>query len=238
MSNETDSFVQEVDEQLRQDRAMTLIRDYGPWAAGAVVVFILGLLGWQLWTEQQTRTSRAHADQYVAAQEMARSGNLDGAKAEFERLSSAGPQSYRAMARMEHAAILESQGDLQAALAEFDAAATEARDPVMRETAQLRAAYIAADSQDFQALRTRLQPLTESGTRISYLAKELLAIEAWRAGDLDLARDTLETLSLAFDAPESVRQRAQVALSVIGPAPATSADGAAQAPAPSEGETK
>lgn len=238
MSNETDSFVQEVDEQLRQDRAMAMIRDYGPWAAGVVVVFILGLLGWQLWTEQQTRASRAHADQYVAAQELARTGNLDGAKAEFERLSSTGPQSYRVMARMEHAAILESQGDLEAALAEFDAAATEARDPVMRETAQLRAAYIAADSQDFQALRTRLQPLTESGSRISYLAKELLAIEAWRAGDLDLARDTLETLSLAFDAPESVRQRAQVALSVIGPAPATSPDGAAQAPAPSEGETK
>lgn len=238
MSNETESFVQEVDESLRQDRVMSWIRSYGPWVGAALAIFVAGLLGWQLWTDQQTSASRAHADQYVAAQEMARAGNLDGAKAEFERLSTNGPQNYRVMARMEHAAILESQGDLQAALAEFDAAAAEARDPVMRETAQLRAAYIAADSQDFPALRTRLQPLTESGTRISYLAKELLAVEAWRAGDLDQARDTLETLSLAFDAPESVRQRAQVALSVIGPAPATSADGATPAPAPSEGETK
>ena len=238
MTDDTDSFVQEVDERLREDRVLTWIRRHGPWVAGVVVVFIIGLLGWQLWDEQQTRSAREHADTYVAAQELARSGNLDGAKAEFARLSGVGPHSYRVMARMEHAAILENQGDLQGALEEFDAAATEARDPLMRETAQLRAAYIAADTQDFQALRTRLQPLTESGTRISYLAKELLAIEAWKAGDLDLARDTLETLSLAFDAPESVRQRAQVALSVIGPAPATSADGADTAPAPSEGETK
>jgi hypothetical protein len=54
---------------------------------------------------------------------------------------------------------------------------------------------------------------------------------------MDLARDTLENLSLAFDAPSSVQERARLALSVIGPAPATSADGA-NAPAPSEGENQ
>lgn len=237
MTNDTDSFVQEVDQQLREDRLMQAIRRYGPFLLIAFAIFIAGLLGWQLWTEQQSRQAQAHADEYVAAQELAQAGNLDAAKTEFERLTADGPAAYRAMARLEHAAILETQGDLQAALAEFDAAAEQARDPLMRETAQLRAAYIAAETQDFEALQTRLRPLTESQTRISYLARELLAIEAWEAGDLDLARDTLETLSLAFDAPESVRQRAQVALSVIGPAPATSADGA-QAPAPSEGETK
>lgn len=238
MTNDTDSFVQEVDQSLREDALMKGIRRYGPWVAGALVVFIIGLFGWQLWSDYQLRTAREHADDYVAAQELARAGNLDGAKAEFERLSSEGPRNYRVMARMERAAILENQGDLQGALAEFDAAAEAASDPVMRETAQLRAAYIAADTQDFEALQTRLRPLTESESRISFLARELLAIEAWEAGDNDLARDTLETLSLAFDAPEGVRQRAQVALSVIGPAPATAADGAAPAPAPSEGETK
>jgi hypothetical protein len=106
----------------------------------------------------------------------------------------------------------------------------------MRLTAQIRAAYIAADTGDFAALQTRLTPIIESETRFSYLARELLGIEAWEAGEIDLARDTLESLTLAFDAPEEVRQRAQIALSVIGPAPATSADGA-EAPAPSEGET-
>lgn len=238
MTNETDSFVQEVDEKLREDRILSGLRRYGPWIAGAVVAFLVALFGWQLWSEHQVRRSQDHADEYVAAQELARAGNLEAAKTEFQRLSGEGPRAYRVMARMEHAAILETQGDLEAALAQFDAAAGEARDPLMRETAQLRAAYIAADTQDFAALQTRLRPLTESESRISYLAKELLAIEAWEAGDLDLARDTLEPLSLAFDAPDDVRQRAQVALSVIGPAPATSADGATEAPAPSEGETK
>ena len=108
----------------------------------------------------------------------------------------------------------------------------------MRESAQIRAAYIAADIQDFPALRTRLEPLIASDTRVQYLAKELLAVEAWEAGETQLARETLDQLTLAFEAPDSLRQRAQIALSVMGPAPATEtpADGAA-APAPSEGET-
>jgi hypothetical protein len=238
VSNETDTFVQEVDESLRHERMLKAARRFGPWLIAAFAVFILGLGGWQWWKAYNLDRSRAHAQQYAAAQTLAREGDLDGAKAEFERLSNEGPRVYRVMAQMEHAAILATEGDLDAALAGFDRAAEAAGDPVMRETAQMRAAYIAAETQDFPALQRRLQPLIDSDSRLSYLARELLAIEAWEAGETDIARDTLENLTLAFDAPEAVRQRAQVALSVIGPAPETSADGASDAPAPSEGESK
>jgi hypothetical protein len=239
VTNETDSFVNEVDESLRQDRALSFARQYGPWLLGVFALFVLGLGGWQLWKSMSTDAARDHAVEFSAAQAMFQSGDLAGAKTEFERLSNEGPNSYRTMARMEHAAILAQEGDLEGALAGFDAAAEGAPDQIMRESAQIRAAYIAADVQDFAALRTRLQPLLESDGRVQYLAKELLAVEAWEAGDTALARSTLEELTLAFEAPDSLRQRAQIALSVLGPAPAseTPADGAA-APAPSEGETK
>lgn len=241
MTNETDSFVNEVDESLRQDRMLTLAKQYGPLLIGVFVIILLAVGAWQGWKSYSVGQSREHAVEFAAAQQMAaegiQSGNLDQAKAEFARLSGEGPQVYRTMSRLEHAAILETQGDLEAALAEFDQAAEDANDPIMRDTARLRAAYIVAETQDFPALQTRLQPLIESDSRISYLARELLGVEAWEAGNLDLARETLQNLTLAFDAPEAVQQRAQVALSVIGPAPETSADGAA-APAPSEGETK
>jgi hypothetical protein len=238
VTNESDSFIHEVDEGLRRDQLTQLARRYGPWILGAIALFLIAMLGWQAWRAQQVQSARQHSEAFAAAQELAREGNFAEAKAEFERLSGSGPRNYRVMSRMEHAAILTVEGDLEAALAEFDAAAEAANDPVMRETAQLRAAYIAAETQDFEALQRRLQPLIESDTRLSYLARELLAIEAWEAGQNDLARDTLENLTLAFEAPEGVRQRAQVALSVIGPAPAASADGATNAPAPSEGESK
>lgn len=238
MTNDTDSFVNEVDESLREERMLSMAKKYGPWLIGAFVVVLIGVAVWLWWKDFALQQSRRHAEQYVAAQQLAQEGNLDQAKTEFERLTGEGPGVYRTMARLEHAAILETQGDLAGALAEFDRAAEQARDPVMRDTARLRAAYIVAETQDFAALRPRLEPLIESDSRLSYLARELLGIEAWQAGDLDLARSTLQNLTLAFDAPEAVQQRAQMALSVIGPAPETPAGGASNAPAPSEGETK
>lgn len=235
-TNDTDTFVNEVDEKLREERMMGMAKRYGPWIIGAFVLFIVILGGWQGWRAYSQNQSRQTAETYFAAQELARGGNLDGAKTAFEELSRGGPHAYRVMARMERAAILAQEGDLEAALAEFDAAAEEARDPIMRQTAQLRAAYIAAETQDFEALQTRLTPLIETNSRISYLARELLGIEAWEAGRLDVARPLFENLTLALDAPDAVRQRAQIALNVIGPAPA--GENATPPQAPAQGETK
>ncbi len=238
MTNETDSFVQEVDESLRQDRMLDLAKRYGVWVIGVFVVAILGVLAWQVWQGHTRDVARQHAERYVAAQQLAREGNLDQAKAEFERLTRDGPQIYRTMAGMEHAAVLQQQGDLQGALTEFDRLGSSASDQTMRQTAQMRAAYIAADTEDFAAMQRRLQPIIDSHTRFSFLARELLAIEAWEAGQPDIARTQLQTLTLAFDAPQALKQRAQLALSVVGPAPAAQADGAHPAPAPSGGESQ
>lgn len=232
MSNETDSFIQEVDERVREERMLTLTKRYGLWVLGALALVLAGFYGWQVWRAQLTNAARQQADAYAAAQELARGGNLDDAKAAFETLSSEGPRGYRVMARMERAAVLEAQGDLEGALAAFDGAAEAARDPLMVSTAQLRAAYIVAETQDFSAVQARVRPLIDGGGQIGMLARELLAIEAWEAGDTELARSTLDAIALAFEAPESVRQRAQVALAVLGPAPEAAAGAAPPQSAP------
>ncbi len=232
MTNETDSFVNEVDESLRQDRALTMAKRYGPWLIGVFILLMAALGAWQWWQGEQEKRARAQSDAYMAAIELAQAGNFDAAKTEFDRLSGEGPRAYRVMSKMQSAAILQGQGDLDGAIAAFDEAAELASDPLMRDTARLRAAYIAAETQDFAAVQARLQPIIDADTRLSYLARELLGVEAWEAGELDLARSTLENLTLAFEAPQGVQQRAQLALSVIGPAPAAS--GAETAP--SQGE--
>jgi hypothetical protein len=238
VTNESDSFISEVDESLRQDRVLGFLRKYGIIIGGAVVVLVLGVGAVQWWRSYQVDASRDHAEEFAEAQTLFQEGNLADAKTAFEELQGQGPRVYRAMAMMESAGVLEAEGDLAGALAGFDAAAEASRDPLMRDTARLRAAYIAAESEDFPTLRTRLEPLIASETRLSYLARELLAIEAWEAGETELARTTLENLQLAFEAPQAVQERARTALAVIGPAPEAAATDAPTAPAPSEGDTK
>lgn len=217
MTNQDESFFQEVEEAVRQDRYAAFFNKWGVWIIGAIAVVLAGVAGWRFYESWQVSASRDHSEAYVEAQKLLESDPA-GAAAAFEALTTQGPQIYRTMAMMERAEAQIAAGDLDAALAQFDAAAEAARDPAMRDSARLRAAYIVADTQDFAALRARLEPIIEAGGPMSYPARELLGVEAWEAGDLDLARTTLENLQLAFDAPEQVRQRAQLALSVLGPA--------------------
>ncbi|MES1200292.1 MAG: tetratricopeptide repeat protein [Pseudomonadota bacterium] len=216
MKDDSDSFIQEVDEQVRADQLLAQLKIYGPWLLGALAAVIIGVIGADYWRSMQTNAARQQSDAFAAAEQQAQGAAPAAAAAAFQPLTSQGPDSYRVMAMMERAGALEAGGDLQAALAEFDHAANSAKDPLMRDTARLRAAYIVADTQDFTAVQARVQPLIAEKNQISYLARELLAVEAWQAGQYQLARDTLNAISLSFDAPESLRERARVELSVIG----------------------
>jgi hypothetical protein len=235
VTNQDESFFQEVDERMRQDKVMSALRKHGIWIICAFVALLVGIAAWQGWGAWREHEAKSQADTFLAARAHLESGDMEAASSAFEALTTTGSPSYRSMAMMERAAILEMQGDLDGAVAQFDLAAETAKDDLMADTARLRAAYIVADTQDFQALRTRLDPLAAGTGQISFLAKELLGVEAWEAGEFALARETLDGLTLAFDAPESVRQRAQVVLSLLGPAPASETPAA---PASQAGETE
>jgi len=233
----TDVF-EEIEEEVRRDRYAEWARKYGPWALGAVAALALGFAGYRLYEGYQRGQSQDRSAEFAAALKLIEEGKQDEAAAAFETLSKDGPPAFRLLSTMQRAGILAERGDLAAALEAFDAAAAAARDPIVRDTARLRAAYLVAETQDFAAVRARLEPIIAEGGAVSFLARELLGAEAWEAGERDLARDTFQALSDAFNAPESVRQRAQIALAVIGPAeaagdaaPAAAGEAASAAPA-------
>jgi len=216
---------EEVEEEVRRDRYQRLWRAYGAWIIGFAVVLVLAVAGWRLYLWNADREGRAQSTAFIAAQKMFRESDLDGAEKEFARLSDRGPQIYRLMAQMESAALKAEEGELEEALAEYDAVAAAARNDIVRDTARLRAAYIFADTGDFEGLQQRLQPLIDAEGPFSYLARELLAVEAWTEGRFDLARETAAPISLAFDVPESLRARIQLLMAVLGPGAESEAAG-------------
>jgi hypothetical protein len=226
----TDVF-EEIEEEVRRDRYAEWARKYGPWALGLVAAVALGFAGFRLYEGHQRGQSQDRSAEFAAALKLIEEGKQDEAAAAFETLSKDGPPAFRLLSTMQRAGILAERGDLAAALEAFDAAAEAARDPIVRDTARLRAAYLVAETQDFAAVRARLEPIIADGGAVSFLARELLGAEAWEAGERDLARETFQALSDAFNAPESVRQRAQIALAVIGPAEPAEAGSAEPAPA-------
>ena len=72
-------------------------------------------------------------------------GKLDEAKARLDTIAAQGPSGYRALAQMT-AAGAEASKDPQGAIGAFDAVSGDAAiDPLMRDTARLRAALLRVD---------------------------------------------------------------------------------------------
>lgn len=234
---------EEVEEQIRQDRYVTFFKKYGWWIAGGFALIIAGMAAGLAWRHFATEASRTRGEAFAAIQDLRAQGDLEGAKAALEAFDGRNSGVYRALTPMMEAAILVDQGDLRGAVEAFDRAAEAASDPVVRDSARLRAAYLVADTQDFAALEARVAPLLEEPGAIRALARQLLAIEAWEAGDVARARELVDEIALDLDSPEDVRQWAEVvAPGVLGPRPETPSPAEASAdastPPPAEGAAK
>lgn len=217
----TDIF-EEVETGLREDKLQSWLRKYWLVAIGAVVAVVLGVVLYNVWGAWRQSDNRAQGEKFAALQQQAATdpAGAIAALSAFQRSAHGG---YKALAEMERAGALQAQGDLAGALAAFDSAAKLSNEPVVKQSAQLRAAYLAAETENFAALDARLKPLIDARGPFSYLARELIGVKAYEDGQVERARTEFTYLESAFDAPEGVRNRASSFLAVLGPAPQSAA---------------
>lgn len=239
----TDVF-EEVEEQIRQDRYISFFKKWGIWLAVGFGLLLAGMSAGLAWRHYDDQNRRENSEAFAAVLTQLQEGRVDAAKASLEAFEGRDEGVYRAFSLMAEAAILVEEGDLAGAAEKFDAAAEASRNPLVRDSARLRAAYLVADTQDLAALETRLEPLLTDDTagEIRAAARELLAIEAWEAGQTDRARELFDQLALDPFAPDAIRQRAEsMAPAVLGPAAAPeaattpAAEAATATPATTEG---
>ena len=114
-----DSFIREVDEELRSDRMKSIWKRFGKYIIAFAVLVVAGtagVRGYEYW--QQTQASRS-GDAFLAALNLAREGRQDEALAALRELEKSGYGSYAALARMRAATVLADTGEYEAAIADF-----------------------------------------------------------------------------------------------------------------------
>ena len=211
-----DSFIREVDEELRQDQLKSIWDRFGTYLIGVAVLIVLataGYRGWEYYTQSQAARS---ADSYFAAVEAARADQHDSAIEQLRSLAEEGSGQYPALARMRLAAELARSGDPVAAIEQYDAIAAENdTHPSVRSVARLRAGLLAVDSEDFESVKTRLEPLAQPGEPYRAIAREALGIAALDAGDPAQAASYFQQIVDDANTVGSVRDRARVMLDLL-----------------------
>ena len=211
-----DSFIREVNEELRQDQARALWDRYGPYAIALAIVVVLATgawVGWEYWTE---RRANASGDEFSQALTLAEEGNHTEALAALTRLEEEGFGSYPILARMRAATVLAQQGDAQAAVAAFDevAADTSVMDPV-RDMARLRAALILVDTGSYADVSARVEGLAADTDPLRHAAREALGLAAWKEGRSADALRLFEQIAADEAAPRNTRERANLMSELI-----------------------
>ncbi len=213
----SDPIFQEVDDEVRREQLKKLWDRYGIYAIALALLFVAGIGGWRGYEWWLAKKAAEAGVTFEAAATLAEQGKHSEAEAAFAKIAANAPAGYAMLARFREAAEL-SQRDRKAAVVLYDAlAADSAFDPVFRDLAAMRAAYLLADNAPYSEILRRVEPLTAAERPYRYSASELLAFSAWRGNDYAAVRRWSELILSDAQAPASMRARIETLVALVPP---------------------
>ena len=205
----TDTFVKEVDENLRRDRIRDFFRENGGWIAAGVVLFLI-ISGGIIWY-QQYREQRAERQVEQLAQIYKDIGVGDTAKVpqQLDDLSQSGSKAVRASALFTRAAFALQQNDQKLAIASYKAVRDDSSLPdPYRDAALIRETALEFDQLQPQQVIAQLEPLAKPGNPWFGSAGEMTALALIKQGKSREAGQLFATIARDKDVPDGVRNRA------------------------------
>jgi len=210
----TDIF-QEVDEEVRREQLKRLWQRYGKYLVTLCVLVVAGVAAWRGFEWWQARLAAKSGAEFEQAVALAEAGKHQDAEAAFARLATDGTSGYRLLARLRQAAELAST-DRKAAVKAYDQiAADPSGGQVIQDLAAVRAGFLLVDTAPYSEIRGRLEPLTAADRPFRHSAREILALSAWKSGDVTAARKWTDMIMGDPQSPSGTRSRAEVLSELI-----------------------
>ena len=218
--SDTDSFIDEVTEEVRRDRMFNLLRRYG-WIAVVAVLLLVGGAAWNEWRLSQQRTqSEALGDAIVSALQLETAAERATALQKIETAEAP------AIVQLLSAAELAGDDRGGEAIAQLAAVQSNGTLPLIyRHIAEFKALVIEDDSQRAETRRTGYENLIASGSALRVLAEEQLALLDIAANDVDGALVRLQRLLEDSEITPGVRRRVTQLITALGAKPGETSTG-------------
>jgi hypothetical protein len=214
--SDTDSFIEEVTEEVKRDRLFVLMRRYG-WIG---VLVVLGIVGGTAWREysaaQETRAAQDFGDSILDALAQ---DDAAGRASALEGIQTENPGA-NAILKMMVAAETNENGDTANAVAQLQAVANDSALPtIYRQVASYKALVLGADALSAEDRRAGFQALSVPGQPLRLLAEEQLALLEIEAGETDAALTRLDMIAADAEATQGLRRRATQLIVALGGTP-------------------
>jgi hypothetical protein len=206
----------EVDEEVRREQFKKLWERYGNLFIALAVLVVLGVAAWRGYDYWRTKQAEQFGAQFNAAATLAADGKHDEAEKAFAAIADKGTTGYRALAKLREAAEIEKRDPKAAVAAYDDVAHNSSVGQPLQDFAALRAGMLLADSAPLADVDRRLAPLATGTGPFRHSAREVLAVAAWKAGDIAAMRKWVKMVNDDSETPPSLRQRVDI-LTAITP---------------------
>lgn len=230
--SDTDSFIEEVSEEVRRDRLFALMKRYG-WIAVLAVLLLVGGAAYNEWRKASARAeAEATGDAMIAA---LRENAPEDRAAALAQLDPESPGA-QAVAALLAAGEQVKAGETDAAAAALKAVEDNAELPLIyRQVAGFKRLAVLGKSLPLDERRAGYEALVGPGSQLRLLAGEQLALIEVEAGETDAAVERLQAIAGDAEATAGLRQRATQLIVALGATP-EAVPGADDGGAPAAGE--
>ena len=207
MSN-NESFIDEVNEEVRRDQLFGYIRKYG-WIAALAVVGLVGATAYvEYRASQQRAAAEAKGDAIFDALNESEWAQRQEALAQL-------PQDVVEL--MLTGAAATENGDTEAAIAAYTAlAGLENARPIYRELGRFKALVLQSADESPEERIASFESIAAPGAPFAMLAREQIAVAQAQMGDVDAAIETLQAISADATASQGLRNRVGQLIVALG----------------------
>lgn len=216
MTQHDDSFIREVNEELRSDQVKYAWKRFRPLVIAIVVLIVGGAIAKESYEWWDTHSSSQSGDKFLAALKLASENKQDEALAAFEALEKDGTGAYPVLAKMRAASVQQAKGDTAAAIAAFSEVGRDGQaPPAMRDLAKMRAAWLLIDTGTYEQVAAEVESMAVPANPLANSAREALGLSAYKAGDMKKAKEWFQQIANDAAAPRNIANRAQIMLDNI-----------------------
>ena len=212
-----DSFVREVDENLRRDQMADRAKRYGGVVIGAVVLFLLAIAGYLYWQDRQQKQAEAGTEQLTGALQDIGANKVATAPATLDTLRQADAEGVKAIAGLTRAALALQQGNRKLAATVYaEVAADKDLAQPYRDLALVRGTSLEFDTLKPDEVIARLQPLAVAGQPFFGSAGEMIGMSLIAKGQKPAAAQLFAKIAADDGVPDSLRARAVQVAGTLG----------------------
>lgn len=213
----SETFLKEVDENLRRDQLQGFAKTYGKWIVGALVLFLAATGGWIYWEQRQQQQSAVQSEEIHSIFSDIADNRTKTVPQRLDKLDDSRNDVVKASAVLAEAAVALDKNDRSTAIAKYRQIAEDKGMPqVYRDLGTIRLTALEFDALKPEQVISRLEPLAKAGNPWFGSAGEMTALAYLKQGKKAEAGRLFAAVAADKQVPRSIRSRAVQIAGTLG----------------------